>query len=105
MQVGWGRERGTITKPRRNLGPRAVLLLWVSSARPGPLCQPAAPCQSHIPSPSSCTPGGIEVVWVALLYQSSLTPRSSSAGCGKGYTDTVLKGSLEEQKFLIFYLK
>lgn len=43
--------------------------------------------------------------WVALLYQSSLTPRSSSAGCGKGYTDTVLKGSLEEQKFLIFYLK
>ncbi|XP_021271519.1 apoptosis-inducing factor 3-like isoform X1 [Numida meleagris] len=27
------------------------------------------------------------------------------AGCGKGYTDTVLKGSLEHQKFLIFYLK
>ncbi|POI24320.1 hypothetical protein CIB84_011930, partial [Bambusicola thoracicus] len=27
------------------------------------------------------------------------------AGCGKGYTDTVLKGSLEQQKFLIFYLK
>ncbi|OXB58121.1 hypothetical protein ASZ78_012526 [Callipepla squamata] len=27
------------------------------------------------------------------------------AGYGKGYTDTVLKGSLEQQKFLIFYLK
>ncbi|NWU84996.1 AIFM3 factor, partial [Onychorhynchus coronatus] len=27
------------------------------------------------------------------------------AGCGKGYTDTVVKGSLEQQKFLIFYLR
>ncbi|NXJ06000.1 AIFM3 factor, partial [Odontophorus gujanensis] len=27
------------------------------------------------------------------------------AGYGKGYTDMVLKGSLEQQKFLIFYLK
>ncbi|XP_068766028.1 apoptosis-inducing factor 3 isoform X2 [Struthio camelus] len=27
------------------------------------------------------------------------------AGCGEGYTDTVVKGSLEELKFLIFYIK
>uniref|UniRef100_A0A663E6D8 Rieske domain-containing protein n=1 Tax=Aquila chrysaetos chrysaetos TaxID=223781 RepID=A0A663E6D8_AQUCH len=27
------------------------------------------------------------------------------AGCGKGYTDTVVKGSLEQQKFLIFYIR
>ncbi|NXE11166.1 AIFM3 factor, partial [Lophotis ruficrista] len=27
------------------------------------------------------------------------------AGCGKGYTDTVLKGSLEQEKFLIFYIR
>ncbi|XP_074746185.1 apoptosis-inducing factor 3-like [Strix uralensis] len=26
-------------------------------------------------------------------------------GCGKGYTDTVVKGSLEEQKFLVFYIR
>ncbi|NXG17309.1 AIFM3 factor, partial [Grallaria varia] len=26
-------------------------------------------------------------------------------GCGKGYTDTVVKGSLEQQKFLIFYIR
>lgn len=29
----------------------------------------------------------------------------SLAGCGKGYTDTVVKGSLEQQKFLIFYIR
>uniref|UniRef100_U3IU79 Rieske domain-containing protein n=1 Tax=Anas platyrhynchos platyrhynchos TaxID=8840 RepID=U3IU79_ANAPP len=27
------------------------------------------------------------------------------AGCGKGFTDTVVKGSLEQQKFLIFYIR
>ncbi|XP_069729853.1 apoptosis-inducing factor 3-like [Phaenicophaeus curvirostris] len=27
------------------------------------------------------------------------------AGCGEGYTDTVLKGSLEQEKFLIFYIR
>ncbi|XP_059573386.1 apoptosis-inducing factor 3 [Alligator mississippiensis] len=27
------------------------------------------------------------------------------AGCGKGFTETVVKGSLEEQKFVIFYIK
>ncbi|XP_033924725.1 apoptosis-inducing factor 3-like [Melopsittacus undulatus] len=27
------------------------------------------------------------------------------AGCGRGYTDTVVKGSLEQQKFLIFYIR
>ncbi|KFV50401.1 Apoptosis-inducing factor 3, partial [Tyto alba] len=27
------------------------------------------------------------------------------AGCGKGYTETVVKGSLEHQKFLIFYIR
>ncbi|XP_061868432.1 apoptosis-inducing factor 3-like isoform X2 [Colius striatus] len=27
------------------------------------------------------------------------------AGCGDGYTDTVVKGSLEQQKFLIFYIR
>ncbi|NXD68281.1 AIFM3 factor, partial [Eolophus roseicapillus] len=27
------------------------------------------------------------------------------AGCGTGYTDTVVKGSLEQQKFLIFYIR
>ncbi|KAJ7308859.1 hypothetical protein JRQ81_008132 [Phrynocephalus forsythii] len=27
------------------------------------------------------------------------------AGCGIGYTDTVLKGSLEEEKFLLFYIR
>lgn len=29
----------------------------------------------------------------------------SLAGCGMGYTDTVVKGSLEQQKFLIFYIR
>lgn len=29
----------------------------------------------------------------------------SLAGCGKGYVDTVVKGSLEQQKFLIFYIR
>lgn len=29
----------------------------------------------------------------------------SLAGCGKGYTDTVVKGNLEQQKFLIFYIR
>lgn len=29
----------------------------------------------------------------------------SPAGCGKGFTDTVVKGSLEQQKFLIFYIR
>ncbi|KFQ45556.1 Apoptosis-inducing factor 3, partial [Nestor notabilis] len=27
------------------------------------------------------------------------------AGCGTGYTDTVVKGSLEQEKFLIFYIR
>ncbi|XP_053941345.1 apoptosis-inducing factor 3-like isoform X2 [Cuculus canorus] len=27
------------------------------------------------------------------------------AGCGEGYTDTVVKGSLEQEKFLIFYIR
>ncbi|NXJ18323.1 AIFM3 factor, partial [Dicrurus megarhynchus] len=27
------------------------------------------------------------------------------AGCGKGYTETVVKGSLEQEKFLIFYIR
>lgn len=26
-------------------------------------------------------------------------------GCGKGYTETVLKGNLEERRFLIFYIR
>ncbi|XP_008946946.1 PREDICTED: apoptosis-inducing factor 3-like [Merops nubicus] len=26
-------------------------------------------------------------------------------GCGKGYTDTVVKGSLEQEKFLVFYIR
>ncbi|NWS78810.1 AIFM3 factor, partial [Crotophaga sulcirostris] len=27
------------------------------------------------------------------------------AGCGEGYTDTVVKGSLEQERFLIFYIR
>ncbi|NWS10319.1 AIFM3 factor, partial [Pachyramphus minor] len=38
--------------------------------------------------------------WTTLLGKSI-----RYAGCGKGYTDTVVKGSLEQQKFLIFYLR
>lgn len=29
----------------------------------------------------------------------------SITGCGKGYTDTVVKGSLEQETFLIFYIR
>ncbi|NWI96278.1 AIFM3 factor, partial [Pitta sordida] len=38
--------------------------------------------------------------WTTLLGKSI-----RYAGCGKGYTDTVVKGSLEQQKFLIFYIR
>ncbi|NXS26489.1 AIFM3 factor, partial [Pomatostomus ruficeps] len=38
--------------------------------------------------------------WTTLLGKSI-----RYAGCGNGYTDTVVKGSLEQQKFLIFYIR
>ncbi|XP_048822910.1 apoptosis-inducing factor 3-like isoform X1 [Lagopus muta] len=43
------RAQLSLSKPRRNLGPRAVLLLWVSSARPESLCLLPAPCRVTSP--------------------------------------------------------
>lgn len=68
----------------------------LSHSRPQPVTVPSAP---------PCD--GTEVGWVAaarpgLLEQAAML---SLAGCGTGYTDTVVKGSLEQQKFLIFYIR
>lgn len=61
------------------------------------------------PQPQSLSPLSLPTLalrWDGwqLLCQGSLS-RLSLTGCGKGYTDTVVKGSLEQQKFLIFYIR
>lgn len=85
------RGRTSLSKPRR--GSKSVLLVQ------GPhVCSPApalSPLSHHAVS---------EVVWVQSAGPGLLS-RLSPPGCGKGYTDTVVKGSLEQQKFLIFYIR
>ncbi|KFU86372.1 Apoptosis-inducing factor 3, partial [Chaetura pelagica] len=48
---------------------------------------------------------GKELHTVPFFWTTMLGKTIRYAGCGKGYTDTVVKGSLEQQKFLIFYIK
>lgn len=68
-------------------------------------CSPALWQLVTVPSAPTCD--GTAVGWVAAavpgLPEQAAT--LSLAGCGKGYTDTVVKGSLEQQKFLIFYIR
>uniref|UniRef100_A0A8C3NXF0 Rieske domain-containing protein n=1 Tax=Cyanoderma ruficeps TaxID=181631 RepID=A0A8C3NXF0_9PASS len=49
--------------------------------------------------------GGKELHTVPYFWTTMLGKSIRYAGCGKGYTDTVVKGSLEQQKFLIFYIR
>ncbi|KFV81822.1 Apoptosis-inducing factor 3, partial [Struthio camelus australis] len=46
-----------------------------------------------------------ELRTVPFFWTTMLGKSIRYAGCGEGYTDTVVKGSLEELKFLIFYIK
>ncbi|NXQ22550.1 AIFM3 factor, partial [Peucedramus taeniatus] len=48
---------------------------------------------------------GEELHTVPYFWTTLLGKSIRYAGCGKGYTDTVVKGSLEQQKFLIFYIR
>ncbi|RMC10759.1 hypothetical protein DUI87_12471 [Hirundo rustica rustica] len=48
---------------------------------------------------------GKELHTVPYFWTTLLGKSIRYAGCGKGYTDTVVKGSLEQQKFLIFYIR
>ncbi|NXR72193.1 AIFM3 factor, partial [Pycnonotus jocosus] len=48
---------------------------------------------------------GKELHTVPYFWTTMLGKSIRYAGCGKGYTDTVVKGSLEQQKFLIFYIR
>ncbi|NWV02655.1 AIFM3 factor, partial [Ptilonorhynchus violaceus] len=48
---------------------------------------------------------GKELHTVPFFWTTLLGKSIRYAGCGKGYTDTVVKGSLEQQKFLIFYIR
>ncbi|NXM16608.1 AIFM3 factor, partial [Ploceus nigricollis] len=48
---------------------------------------------------------GQELHTVPYFWTTLLGKSIRYAGCGKGYTDTVVKGSLEQQKFLIFYIR
>ncbi|NXG59885.1 AIFM3 factor, partial [Hemiprocne comata] len=48
---------------------------------------------------------GKELHTVPFFWTTMLGKTIRYAGCGKGYTETVVKGSLEQQKFLIFYIK
>ncbi|NXV78961.1 AIFM3 factor, partial [Atlantisia rogersi] len=48
---------------------------------------------------------GKELHTVPFFWTTMLGKSIRYAGCGKGYTDTVVKGSLEQQKFLIFYIR
>ncbi|KAM6296475.1 apoptosis-inducing factor 3-like [Aegotheles albertisi] len=48
---------------------------------------------------------GEELHTVPYFWTTMLGKTIRYAGCGKGYTDTVVKGSLEQQKFLIFYIR
>lgn len=90
------RGRTSLSKPRR--GSKAVLLVQGLH-----VCSPAL---SQPQSLSTLSPPTLALRWDGwqLLCQGSLS-RLSLIGCGKGYTDTVVKGSLEQQKFLIFYIR
>lgn len=70
-------------------------------------CSPALSQPQPVAVPSAPTCDGTEVGWVAAAVPG--LPEQAAmlflAGCGKGYTDTVVKGSLEQQKFLIFYIR
>ncbi|NXT32445.1 AIFM3 factor, partial [Pelecanoides urinatrix] len=46
-----------------------------------------------------------ELHTVPFFWTTMLGKSIRYAGCGKGYTETVVKGSLEQQKFLIFYIR
>ncbi|NXE52081.1 AIFM3 factor, partial [Casuarius casuarius] len=46
-----------------------------------------------------------ELHTVPFFWTTMLGESIRYAGCGEGYTDTVVKGSLEQLKFLIFYIK
>ncbi|XP_068271964.1 apoptosis-inducing factor 3-like [Nyctibius grandis] len=46
-----------------------------------------------------------ELHTVPFFWTTMLGKSIRYAGCGNGYTDTVVKGSLEQQKFLIFYIR
>ncbi|XP_063198362.1 apoptosis-inducing factor 3-like [Chroicocephalus ridibundus] len=46
-----------------------------------------------------------ELRTVPFFWTTMLGKSIRYAGCGKGYTDTVVKGNLEQQKFLIFYIR
>ncbi|NXO29757.1 AIFM3 factor, partial [Cisticola juncidis] len=48
---------------------------------------------------------GKELHTVPYFWTTMLGKSIRYAGCGQGYTDTVVKGSLEQQKFLIFYIR
>ncbi|XP_009987731.1 PREDICTED: apoptosis-inducing factor 3-like, partial [Tauraco erythrolophus] len=48
---------------------------------------------------------GKELHTVPFFWTTMLGKTIRYAGCGKGYTETVVKGSLEQQKFLIFYIR
>ncbi|KFR13667.1 Apoptosis-inducing factor 3, partial [Opisthocomus hoazin] len=48
---------------------------------------------------------GKELHTVPFFWTTMLGKSIRYAGCGNGYTDTVVKGSLEQQKFLIFYIR
>ncbi|KAF4791083.1 Apoptosis-inducing factor 3 [Turdus rufiventris] len=48
---------------------------------------------------------GKELHTVPYFWTTLLGKSIRYAGCGNGYTDTVVKGSLEQQKFLIFYIR
>ncbi|NXA79545.1 AIFM3 factor, partial [Thryothorus ludovicianus] len=48
---------------------------------------------------------GEELHTVPYFWTTLLGKSIRYAGCGNGYTDTVVKGSLEQQKFLIFYIR
>lgn len=86
------RGRTSLSKPRR--GSKSVLLV-----------QGLHVCSPALSQPPLSLPT-LALRWDGwqLLCQGSLS-RLSLTGCGKGYTDTVVKGSLEQQKFLIFYIR
>ncbi|NXN96907.1 AIFM3 factor, partial [Rhinopomastus cyanomelas] len=48
---------------------------------------------------------GKQLHTVPFFWTTMLGKSIRYAGCGKGYTSTVVKGSLEQQKFLIFYIR
>ncbi|NWX93713.1 AIFM3 factor, partial [Nothoprocta pentlandii] len=46
-----------------------------------------------------------ELRTVPFFWTTMLGKSIRYAGCGKGYTETVVKGSLEHRRFLVFYIK